>query len=112
MCSESGVLLLLDEVITGFRLGYRGAQDFFGVKADLASFGKVLGGGMPIGAIAGSDDVMGCFSQTRPQTRMRRACPHQRSDLRRHSLRGRVDWYGSDGFYGTVPGANRPDRRP
>ena len=65
VCSESGVLLLLDEVITGFRLGYRRAQDFFGVKADLASFGKVLGGGMPIGAVAGSDDVMGCFSQTR-----------------------------------------------
>ena len=61
VCSDSGVLLLLDEVITGFRLGYRGAQDFFGVKADLAIYGKVLGGGTPIGAVAGSDELMACF---------------------------------------------------
>jgi acyl transferase domain-containing protein/glutamate-1-semialdehyde aminotransferase len=45
--------LIFDEVITGFRVGARGAQGFFGVKADLAAYGKILGGGLPIGAVAG-----------------------------------------------------------
>jgi glutamate-1-semialdehyde 2,1-aminomutase len=51
-------LLILDEVITGFRLGPGGAQEYFGVNADLTTFGKVLGGGMPIGAVGGREEVM------------------------------------------------------
>lgn len=55
---ESGAALIFDEVITGLRVGQRGAQEYFGVKADLASYGKVLGGGMPIGAVAGKHEYL------------------------------------------------------
>ena len=53
LCTDSGALLIFDEVITGFRTGPGGAQAHFGVQADLASYGKVVGGGFPIGVIAG-----------------------------------------------------------
>jgi glutamate-1-semialdehyde 2,1-aminomutase len=55
-----GILLVFDEVIT-FRLGYRGAQDTFGVKPDLTILGKIIGGGFPVGAVAGRADVMAAF---------------------------------------------------
>ena len=51
--------LIFDEVITGLRIGFGGAQEHFGVKADLASYGKVVGGGMPIGVVAGKAEYMG-----------------------------------------------------
>lgn len=56
--SESGALLIFDEVITGFRLLPRGAQEFYGIDADVSTYGKVIGGGMPIGAIAGKKEYM------------------------------------------------------
>ncbi|MCC7107397.1 MAG: aspartate aminotransferase family protein [Chloroflexi bacterium] len=56
--AEHGVLLVLDEVITGFRLGLGGAQELFGVRADIACYGKILGGGYPLGAVAGRADVL------------------------------------------------------
>jgi glutamate-1-semialdehyde 2,1-aminomutase len=55
---ESGALLVFDEVITGFRLGPGGAQERFGVTADLVMLGKVIGGGLPVGAVAGRAEVM------------------------------------------------------
>ena len=55
---RSGALLIFDEVITGFRLGPGGAQERFGVRADLVMLGKVLGGGLPVGAIAGGSAIM------------------------------------------------------
>ncbi|NCT68904.1 MAG: amino acid adenylation domain-containing protein [Rhodanobacteraceae bacterium] len=55
---EAGALLIFDEVVTGFRAHPRGAQHVFGVDADLASYGKVVGGGFPIGVIAGKRDYM------------------------------------------------------
>jgi glutamate-1-semialdehyde aminotransferase len=51
---DCGVLLILDEVISGFRLGYGGAQEHFGITPDIATYGKIIGGGLPAGAIAGS----------------------------------------------------------
>ena len=60
-CREAGVLLLFDEVITGFRLAYGGAQEVFGVTPDLAAYGKALGGGLPIGAVAGREEIMRRF---------------------------------------------------
>ena len=63
VCRESGVLFLMDEVITGFRLAYGGGQEFFDAVPDLAMFGKVSGGGMPMGAVAGRADVMEVFSR-------------------------------------------------
>ena len=56
--NKSGVLLCLDEVITGFRLGLGGGQEFYEIDADLATYGKILGGGLPIGAVAGRRDIM------------------------------------------------------
>lgn len=62
VCRQCGVLFGIDEVITGFRLAYGGAQERFGVVPDLATYGKVLGGGLPVGAITGRADVMEVFT--------------------------------------------------
>lgn len=58
LCDEFGALLIFDEVITGFRLAPGGAQQYFGVKADLVTYGKIIGGGMPVGAYGGSRKLM------------------------------------------------------
>ena len=58
MTEKEPTALIFDEVITGLRVGYGGAQEFFGIKADLASYGKVVGGGMPIGVVAGKAEYM------------------------------------------------------
>jgi glutamate-1-semialdehyde aminotransferase len=55
---ECGVLLILDEVISGYRLAYGGAQEYFGVIPDIATYGKIMGGGLPVGAVAGTVDAM------------------------------------------------------
>ncbi|CAN5142820.1 hypothetical protein BH09MYX1_BH09MYX1_54950 [soil metagenome] len=55
---KSGTVLIFDEVICGFRMGPGGAQEFFGIKADIAAYGKVVGGGLPVGVIAGKRDLM------------------------------------------------------
>jgi glutamate-1-semialdehyde 2,1-aminomutase len=57
-CDEKGVLLIFDEVITGFRLAPGGAQQYYGVKSDLTVFGKILGGGFPVGAFCGRKEIM------------------------------------------------------
>lgn len=58
LCDTHGTLLIFDEVMTGFRLAQGGAQELFGVKADLVTFGKVIGGGLPVGAFAGRSEIM------------------------------------------------------
>ena len=58
LCDQYGALLIFDEVITGFRLALGGAQEYFGVKADIVTFGKIIGGGMPVGAYAASRALM------------------------------------------------------
>lgn len=57
-CDSNGSLLIFDEVMTGFRLAPGGAQERLNVKADIATFGKVIGGGLPVGAFAASDEIM------------------------------------------------------
>jgi glutamate-1-semialdehyde 2,1-aminomutase len=57
-CDEKEILLIFDEVITGFRLAPGGAQQYYGVTADITVFGKILGGGFPIGAFTGSKEIM------------------------------------------------------
>ncbi len=64
LCDENGVLLIFDEVMTGFRVAFGGAQSIYGVKPDLTCFGKIIGGGLPVGAYGGSRDIM---SQVAPQ---------------------------------------------
>lgn len=58
---ELGVLLVFDEVVTGFRFAYGGAQEFYGVEPDLCALGKVIGGGFPLAAVAGRADIMSHF---------------------------------------------------
>ncbi len=58
LCDRYGALLVFDEVITGFRLCFGGAQEYFGVEADLAAYGKIIGAGMPVGAYGGRREIM------------------------------------------------------
>jgi glutamate-1-semialdehyde 2,1-aminomutase len=58
LCAEHGAVLIFDEVITGFRIGYGGAQERFGVTPDLTTLGKVMGGGFPCAAFGGSTEIM------------------------------------------------------
>lgn len=68
-CSEIGALLIFDEVVTGFRFGRGGAQEFYGVKPDLSVFGKALGGGFPIGAFGGSRKIMDLINPSQGERR-------------------------------------------
>jgi len=63
---EAGCLLIFDEVITGFRLGYGGAQGFYGIQPDLTCLGKIIGGGLPVGAYGGRADIMGLIAPDGP----------------------------------------------
>ncbi len=58
MCTKYGAVLIFDEVITGFRLAFGGAQEYFGVDADLVTYGKIIGAGMPVGAYGGKREIM------------------------------------------------------
>jgi len=58
ICDERGILLLFDEVITGFRVAYGGAQELYGIKADMTCLGKIIGGGLPVGAYGGKEKIM------------------------------------------------------
>jgi glutamate-1-semialdehyde 2,1-aminomutase len=65
LATERGLLLIFDETVTGFRLAYGGAQEYYGVQPDLVTLGKALGGGYPIGAVAGRADVMDLVREDR-----------------------------------------------
>jgi len=65
ICNETGVLLIFDEVVTGFRLAYGGAQEYYGVEPDLIAYGKAMGGGYPIGAFGGRAQIMEWVSEHR-----------------------------------------------
>jgi glutamate-1-semialdehyde 2,1-aminomutase len=65
-CDAAGALLVFDEVITGFRLGPGGAQEKLGIRPDLSCFGKVIGGGLPVGAFGGRADVMDALAPLGP----------------------------------------------
>ena len=66
LCRQDGALLIFDEVMTGFRVAYNGAQGRFGIKPDLTTLGKIIGGGMPVGAYGGRADVMRSVSPVGP----------------------------------------------
>ncbi len=67
LCDQHGILLIVDEVITGFRLAPGGVQQFFGVKPDITVLGKILGGGFPVGAFCGPAEIMERIDHTRYQ---------------------------------------------
>ena len=62
-CSKHGAILIFDEVVTGFRIAYGGAQSLYGVTPDMCTLGKLIGGGLPLAAIAGSSDIMSHFDK-------------------------------------------------
>jgi glutamate-1-semialdehyde 2,1-aminomutase len=66
LTSDHGAILIFDEVITGFRLAPGGAQEFYGIRADMTCFGKVIGGGLPVGALGGRADLMDCLAPVGP----------------------------------------------
>ena len=66
VCTERGIVLIFDEVFVGFRLAPGGAQEYFGVKADLVTYGKTLGGGLPVGVVCGRREFMKRFRDDRP----------------------------------------------
>lgn len=63
---ENGTILIFDEVITGFRISYGGAAQVFGIEPDMVCFGKIIGGGLPVGAYAGKKEIMECVSPLGP----------------------------------------------
>ena len=66
LCNQEGCVLIFDEVITGFRLALGGAQEFYGIQPDLTTFGKIIGGGMPVGAYGGKREIMSQVSPVGP----------------------------------------------
>jgi glutamate-1-semialdehyde 2,1-aminomutase len=66
VCSERGIVLIFDEVFVGFRLAPGGAQEYFGVRADMVTYGKTLGGGLPVGVVCGRRELMKRFREERP----------------------------------------------
>src|SRR5712664_1133115 len=66
VCSERNIVLIFDEVFVGFRLAAGGAQEYFGVRADMVTYGKTLGGGLPVGAVCGRGELMRRFREDRP----------------------------------------------
>jgi glutamate-1-semialdehyde 2,1-aminomutase len=66
VCTDRGIVLIFDEVFMGFRLAPGGAQEYFGVHADLVTYGKTLGGGLPVGVVCGRADLMQRYDPQRP----------------------------------------------
>ncbi|MBL8307624.1 MAG: aminotransferase class III-fold pyridoxal phosphate-dependent enzyme, partial [Rubrivivax sp.] len=66
VCTERGIVLIFDEIFVGFRLAPGGAQEYFGVQADMVTYGKTLGGGLPIGVVCGRRELMKRYREERP----------------------------------------------
>jgi glutamate-1-semialdehyde 2,1-aminomutase len=66
VCTARGIVLIFDEVFMGFRLAPGGAQEYFGVRADMVTYGKTLGGGLPVGVVCGKRELMKRFREDRP----------------------------------------------
>ena len=83
LTAKHGVVMILDEVVTGFRYGIGGAQAYFGVTPDLATYGKIIGGGLPVGAVAGRADIM---DQADPGRKGQPGYVYQNGTLQGHPL--------------------------
>jgi glutamate-1-semialdehyde 2,1-aminomutase len=66
LCTKHGIVLIFDEVMTGFRLAAGGAQEFYNIKPDLTTLGKIIGGGLPVGAYGGKKEITNCVSPAGP----------------------------------------------
>lgn len=83
LSSKYGIVMILDEVVTGFRYGIGGAQEYFDITPDLATYGKILGGGLPVGAVAGRADIM---DQANPSNKGTPGYVYQNGTLQGHPL--------------------------
>ncbi|NEN23321.1 glutamate-1-semialdehyde 2,1-aminomutase [Cryomorpha ignava] len=66
ICTSEGIMLFFDEVISGFRVGFEGAAGLYGIAPDIISFGKIIGGGLPVGAYGASNEIMSCVAPDGP----------------------------------------------
>ena len=66
ICTSEGIMLFFDEVISGFRVGFEGAAGLYGIAPDIISFGKIIGGGLPVGAYGASHEIMSCIAPDGP----------------------------------------------
>ncbi|HEY1231064.1 MAG TPA: aminotransferase class III-fold pyridoxal phosphate-dependent enzyme, partial [Ramlibacter sp.] len=66
VCTERGIVLIMDEIFVGFRVAPRGAQEYFGIQADMVTYGKTLGGGLPVGVVCGRASLMKRYREERP----------------------------------------------
>lgn len=66
VCTANGILLFFDEVISGFRVAFSGAAEYYGIQPDIVTYGKIIGGGLPVGAYGASREIMSCVSPDGP----------------------------------------------
>lgn len=83
LCTTYNIVMILDEVVTGFRYGLGGAQDLFGIEPDLATYGKIMGGGLPVGLVAGKAGIM---DQANPSNKGNAGYVYQNGTLQGHML--------------------------
>ena len=83
LTTQYGIVMILDEVVTGLRYGLGGAQSYFDIVPDLATYGKIIGGGLPVGAVAGRDDIM---DQADPRKKGKPDYVYQNGTLQAHML--------------------------
>ena len=107
VCSEADVPLLFDEVYTGFRLAPGGAQEYFGVDADMVIYGKTVAGGMPIGAVCGPSRLMRRFDPSRPMRIAYVVGTFSAHPLVMGAMREFLEWAASPAARAAYEGANR-----
>lgn len=99
LTEKNGAILIFDEVMTGFRVAYGGAQTLYGITPDLTCFGKVIGGGLPVGAYGGKKDIM---SQVAPQGKVYQAGTLSGNPLAMAAGIATLEQLQIDGFYETL----------
>lgn len=96
LCTKHGAVLIFDEVMTGFRVGLRGASHHFGITPDLSTFGKIIGAGLPVGAFGGKREIMECIA---PLGGVYQAGTLSGNPLAMRAGKAMFDELTQDGFY-------------
>ena len=99
LCDNEGIVLIIDEVMTGFRVAYGGAQERFGVRGDLVCLGKIIGGGLPVGAFGGKREIMEALS---PDGGVYQAGTLSGNPLAMSAGIATLELLQEDGFYDTI----------
>jgi glutamate-1-semialdehyde 2,1-aminomutase len=99
LCDAEGIILIIDEVMTGFRLAYGGAQERFGVRGDLVCLGKIIGGGLPVGAFGGKREIMEALS---PEGGVYQAGTLSGNPLAMSAGIATLELLQQDGFYAAI----------